>query len=343
MSATLTRLPATEFSHLAAMTDERGLFEHAEFRRPRRDHGYCTDDVARALTVVVREPGGDPALDRLTTTYLDFLDEAIGPDGAAHNRMAADGRWTDAPTTDDWWGRAIGGLGAASRFARSASVRDRGHRVFLRAARGRTRDVRAGAFAAIGAADVLQVRPNDDVARALLLDSLARVPTEATGGWGWPEPRLRYANASLCDALIVGGAALDNPALLGRGLLLLTTLLEIESAPGGHLSLTGSAGRSAGELGPLWDQQPIEAAAIADACAHAFEISGDRVWVSGVDAAWAWFTGANDIGAPLYDSATGAGHDGLHPDRRNENCGAESTIAALGTLQRARECSRVRP
>jgi len=341
MRSTATRLPSAVFGHLSSMTDTLGLFEHAEYRSPRISHGYCTDDVARGLTVVVRERGDDPALEQLVETYLDFVEGAITSDGSAHNRMAADGRWTDEPTTDDCWGRAVGGLGAATRYSRSASVRQRAHRAFLRAARGRTTDVRSAAFAAIGAADVLHARPDDDVARALLIDCLARVPTEATGGWVWPELRLRYANAALCDALIVGGAALDNPLLLGRGMLLLSALLEIETGPDGHLSPTGSAGRTAGELGPLWDQQPIEVAAIADACAHAHEISGDPIWSDGVDLAWAWFCGENDLGVPLYDPETGAGHDGLHADRRNENCGAESTLAALGTLQRARECAPV--
>lgn len=343
MSSTVTRLPAVVFTHLSSMTDALGLFEHAEYRAPRISHGYCTDDVARALTVVVRERGDDPVLAGLTETYLTFLEGAIGRDGSAHNRMSAGGRWTDEATTDDCWGRAIGGLGAATRYARSASVRERAHRTFLRAARGRTSDVRAAAFASIGAADVLHARPHDDVARALLIDCLARIPTEATADWLWPETRLRYANAALCDALIVGGAALDNPLLLGRGLLLLSELLEIETDANGRLSLTGTDGRSAGEPGPLWDQQPIEAAAIADASAHASEVSGDRTWTTGVDAAWSWFSGENDGGVPLYDPETGAGYDGLHEDRRNENCGAESTLAALGTLQRARECAPVRP
>ena len=343
MNAAVTQLPAAVFAHLSSITDRHGVFEHAEFRTPRIAHGYCTDDVARALTVVVREPGDDPELERLTEIYLTFLEGAIDPDGGARNRMSVDGRWTDEPTTDDCWGRAVGGLGAAARFARSALVRDRASRGFFRAARGRTRDVRSAAFAAIGAADVLRARPDDEVARALLVDCLARVPTQATAAWGWPEPRLRYANATLCDALIVGGAALDGPMILARGLGMLSTLLEIETGPSGHLSLTGTAGRSAGESGPLWDQQPIEAAAIADACAHAREITGDPSWAAGVDLAWDWFSGRNDAEAVLYDPLTGAGHDGIHPGGRNENCGAESTLAALGTLQRAHACASFLP
>ena len=52
--------------------------------------------------------------------------------------------------------------------------------------------------------------------------------------------------------------------------------------------------------------------------------------------AWAWFEGDNDSATVMYDYATGAGFDGLERDGRNENRGAESTLAALSTYQQAR-------
>jgi hypothetical protein len=99
----------------------------------------------------------------------------------------------------------------------------------------------------------------------------------------------------------------------------------------------GPAGaRGPGEAGPAFDQQPIEVAALADACARAHRIAGHRRWAEGVELAAAWFLGANDTGVPMHDPVTGGGFDGLHHDRRNENQGAESTLALLATLQQAR-------
>ena len=40
-----------------------------------------------------------------------------------------------------------------------------------------------------------------------------------------------------------------------------------------------------------------------------------------------WFLGRNDLGLPLYDSATGGCRDALHQDHVNQNQGAESTLA----------------
>ena len=45
-----------------------------------------------------------------------------------------------------------------------------------------------------------------------------------------------------------------------------------------------------------------------------------------------WFLGRNDLNLPVYDPTTGGCNDGLHPDRMNENQGAESTLAFLQAL-----------
>jgi hypothetical protein len=323
------------YTHLARLSTGIGVFEHALGDVPRVEHGYCVDDVARALTVVVREPERTPELEALTETYLGFLELAVAPDGRVRNRMDAGGSWTDEPSVGDWWGRAVGALGFAAAHATRPFHRTRAAYGFLRAAPQRSPDVRASAFAVLGAAELLTVRPDAEAARALLTASIAVIPTAASAAWEWPESRLRYANATLCEALVAGGSALGRPDLVDRGLALLAFLLRLESGPAG-LSLTGSAGRAPGDHGPLWDQQAIEAAALADACARAFEATLDPVWRDGVGAAWRWFLGDNDSGVPMYDPVTGAGYDGLEPGGRNDNRGAESTLAALSTLQHAR-------
>jgi hypothetical protein len=324
------------YLHLARMTSGIGLFEHALQDAPRVEHGYCVDDVARALTVVVREPEQTPELAALAEIYLAFLEAAVTPDGDAHNRMDADGVWTDAATVGDWWGRAVGALGFAAAHAALPFHRTRAMYAFGRAAARRSPDVRASAFAVLGAAEVLRVRPDADRARALLIDAVAVIPATASAGWGWPEQRLRYANATLGEALIAGGAALGRRDLVDRGLALVAFLLDLERDDAGRLSLTGSAGRGPGEVGPLWDQQAIEAAALADACARAYAVTFDPAWRGGVASAWRWFLGDNDSDVAMYDPLTGAGYDGLQPGGRNGNRGAESTLAALSTLQHAR-------
>lgn len=327
--------PATlPFDHLARLTDTRGVFEHAEHELPRREHGYCLDDVARALLVLAQEPEPSALVAELTETCLRFVEAAIDPHGAAHNRMSVFGEWTDRPTANDWWGRAVGALGVTATAAPLPLTRARAMRAFLRAAGQHSVDIRAMAFALPGAAAVLRARPGSEAARRLVSTGVAVIP-QGTAGWGWLEPRLRYGNASLVDALLAAGAVLSDDALVERALRRFDALLTIESRDG-HLSVTGPGGRGVDDSGPQFDQQPIEVAAIADAAARAFALTGDPRWRGVVGQARDWFLGDNDSGTVMVDLATGAGFDGLEQHGRNENRGAESTLAALSTFQRAR-------
>lgn len=68
---------------------------------------------------------------------------------------------------------------------------------------------------------------------------------------------------------------------------------------------------------------------MVSACLEAFRITGDAHWRMEAQRAFEWFLGQNDLNLPVYDPTTGGCRDGLHPDRVNENQGAESTLAFL--------------
>jgi hypothetical protein len=71
---------------------------------------------------------------------------------------------------------------------------------------------------------------------------------------------------------------------------------------------------------------------MVSACFEAYRITGDDCWQMEAQRIFEWFLGRNDLNLPLYDPTTGGCRDGLHPDRANENQGAESTLAFLRTL-----------
>ena len=326
----------TPFEHLVRMTDDRGTFEHARLSHPRPEHGYCTDDMARVLVVATREHPPTPTVRRLAEISLTFLTGAQGEDGDYRNRMDRLGRWEDRPTTEDCWGRSIWGLGTAAARSDLDWVRQAATAQLERAARQRSVWPRAMAFAALGAAEVLAVRPDHGAARALLADAADSLPVPRDdAGWPWPEARLAYANAALPEAMIAAGVALDRPGLLQRGLDLLAWLLDHETRDG-HLSVTPVGGAGPADVRPAFDQQPIEVAALADACARAAAIDGHPRWADGLAASVAWFDGDNDAGAVMWDPETAGGYDGLQPGGPNLNQGAESTLALLSTRQQAR-------
>ncbi|MEO3761652.1 glycosyltransferase [Mycobacterium sp. B14F4] len=338
MSATS---PPPVFDHLMRLTDRRGTMEHACFAEPLPEHGYCTDDVARVLVVTTRDQGGDRALDGLAGLSLRFLNEAQSLTGPCHNRMDHEGNWTDEPALEDAWGRCLWGLGTAAAHSDVAWARQSALMQFERAAQERSIWPRASAFAVLGAAELLTADPEHRLARALISDYPASLPSpNHDASWPWPEPRLTYANAVLPEAMIAAGTALDDSTLCQRGLGLLAWLIETETVDG-HLSPTPVAGRGQEDTKPAFDQQPIEVSTIADACARAAEVDADPTWNDGIRAAAAWFLGDNDAGRPMWDQRTGGGYDGLHADGVNMNQGAESTLALISTFQHARRLSAV--
>ncbi|HEX9527025.1 MAG TPA: hypothetical protein VF951_05975, partial [Streptosporangiaceae bacterium] len=330
------------FDHLERLTDDRGLFEHALHTVPRREHGYCVDDAARGLVVMCHEPDHGPTARRLARCYLAFVLGALDPAGACHNRMAVDGQWLDEAAVGDWWGRALWGLGVAAASAPMPAMRAQALGGFRIAAQRRSPHVRSMAFAALGAAELLRKRPDEMAARRLLTDMLAVIggAEDDDSSWPWPEERLSYANASIAEALIVAGDALPDGPALSRGLGLLEFLLRTETRDG-HLSVTPVGGRGRDDVGPGFDQQPIEVSALADACGSAFRITRQSSWLTGVSLAWDWFGGDNDSATPMFDPHTGGGYDGLERRGRNLNQGAESTLAMLATAQQARRISEL--
>lgn len=326
---------APSFAHISALTDRFGTYEHAAFSRPRREHGYCADDVARVLVVAAREPHPTRAVRDLARGSLRFLADAQGVTGASRNRRSSTGRWRGRRGVEDCWGRSMWAFGTAAASDNERWLGDAGLAYFEHGCQQRSSWRRTMAFAALGAAAVLSVDPNHRRARALLSDTATVIgPPALDPAWPWPEPRLAYANAVLPEAMLAAGAALERPKLVGDGLNLLGWLLARETRDG-HLSVTPAGGAGPKDHGPRFDQQPIEVAAMADACARAHALTGDDRWVDGVRMAAAWFAGDNDAAIPMWDPVTGGGYDGLEAGGANQNQGAESSLALIATRQRA--------
>ena len=315
--------------HLLALMGDLGIFEHADHATPRRHLGYTTDDNARALVVF-----GDAAVPGSTVgaAFERCLRMVIAGrvPGGWRNRLACNGRWVGRGS-DDCAGRALWGLGHASQRAPHPAWREMAARAFVAGAGFRSPHVRASVFAVLGAVEVLSDPVTSRAGESLLATSAGALPLPRPGTWRWPEDRLTYANARLPEALIAAGEALVSHSLLDAGLELLDWLVRWEEGTHGF-SFTPVGGRGPADRRPGFDQQPIEAWAMADACARASKVTGEAQWGDRLTAAVAWLRGANDVGVPLYDPQTGAGHDGLTPWGVNRNQGAESTLSAVATL-----------
>lgn len=327
---------ALGLGHLLRLSDGIGILEHAEYARPRPEHGYCTDDNARLCvlahellaTSAGRDAGRRRILDRLASIGLRFALDAQDPSGAVRNRRGIGAGWIDDPSVNDSWGRSLHAFGVAAGRARTPWERRAAAIAFDRSVRHRSHHLRSMAFAALGAAAMLEAQPGHAGALDLLADTADLVwSTRTSSAWPWPEERLTYANAAIPEALITAAGALDRDDELIDALDMLDWLVGVESGPG-HLSVSPVTGRGPDDRAPGFDQQPIEIAAIASACRRAARYDGDR-WRVHRRRAAGWFLGENDKGALMIDPVTGGGFDGLTADGANRNQGAESTMAML--------------
>jgi glycosyltransferase involved in cell wall biosynthesis len=326
--------------HFLSLCDDTGLLQHAVHSVADRSHGYCTDDNARALLLAcaLGTAGGTPLPDTLTSRFAAFLQHAWNPDARRfRNFMSFDRRWESEPGSEDCHGRALWALGECARSDRDRSRRQWAASLFAEAlpAVEHFCSPRAWSFTLLGLdAYCDAVARNGDVAgrlRGILADRLlAILAAAATSDWTWFEDGLSYDNARLPQALIVTGSATRAPRYLSVGLRSLHWLMSMQTTPAGLFRPVGSRSFGAKRTRPLaFDQQPLEATASISACLAAGRVDGDVTWQTHAERAFAWFSGGNDLSVSLVDPETGGCRDGLHPDRANENRGAESAVSYL--------------
>lgn len=319
------------YDHLLALSTSRGVFEHCAEQTPLPEHGYCVDDVARALIIVARDPSPPADVDRVADTCLDFLAAAQHVDGSVTNRQSVDGVWSGDSDVGDHWGRALWAWGSVVGRSSELDRIERSVGAFRLSSSRRSPFLRSMAHAALGAAEYLRRFPTNTSALDLLADTRNMVLRRSAAPIPWPEPRLTYANAVIPQAVIAAGLHLEESDTLDRGLEMLEWLTRLQS-PEGHLSPIGNGGWTPGDPLPSYDQQPLEVAHLVDACLAAFDATSDSGWLDMARRGAMWFYGVNDVGAWMHDPRTGAGFDGLTPSGPNPNCGAESTLAYLSTV-----------
>ena len=361
-------MPAERFGHLLRMTDSVGIAQHARFKVPDRQHGYCIDDCARVLIAGAEEagrPGMPDELSDAVSACAAFVEHAWNEEaGSYRNFMGYDRSWLETKGSQDSNGRTLWALGWTSARAWEDATADWAEHLYLRtrALRDALTSPRALAFAVLGEAERRRRRDRDEtglfdrygdlmmhqwneVARA----RSAKREAEGHAPWRWFETSLSYDNARLCEALLAAAEVRGRADWRAVALEALGWLWRVQDR-GDHLNMVATAcfGRPYVE-NETADEQPVEATALVDACAAAYRATGDALWRRRATDAFAWFGGRNRLGASLVDVTDGACRDGLHADRANGNCGAESVLAyaqaaaSLSRLSRERGARRTGP
>jgi glycosyltransferase involved in cell wall biosynthesis len=339
------KLPTLKLDHLLRLTDDTGMLQHATFTVPNYSEGYTTDDNARGLvlSVLIERLGEvEPVvIDRLASRYMAFLGHAFNSEnGRFRNFLTYEHKWTEAAGSEDCHGRALWALGTVVGGSRNQALRGAAGRLFEAAVPAVVgfSSPRAWAFALLGVQEYLDLFPGDRDAQhmsSVLTTRLLEIyGSNQSPEWNWFEDVLAYSNARLPQAVLIAGRRNRDDLMVSAALGALNWLSEIQHSSGnGHFVPIGSQGffRKGGERA-RFDQQPVEAGGAVSAYLEAYRATGDNRWRREAWSAFNWFLGDNDLQIALYDPTTGGCRDGLHPERPNENQGAESSLAFLMAL-----------
>ena len=347
-SITNFELPELKLDHLKTLTDDTGILQHATHTIPDRIHGYCTDDNARALMVAAIGRKylltDGKFFDSLGNLYLSFLLYAFNDEtGRFRNFMSYSRQWMEEAGSEDAHGRALWGLGRAVAFLDNPGQLAMTVTLFSLALKAAEHfnSPRAIGFALVGIHAYLQKFSGDSEVRRIretLADRLFnQFNNNATESWPWLENSLNYANGKLPHALLLSGQWMQRSDMIDMGIKSLEWLLTIQSEEGHFVPIGNKGWYEKGGLKARFDQQPVEANAMIEACVEAFNTTRDKTWIDSSVMCFNWFLGHNDLNMPLYDAKTGGCRDGLMADGINQNEGAESTLAwllSLMTLQK---------
>lgn len=340
-------VPEPSLRHLDELSDDTGIFEHAAYDIPNKKHAYCTEDVARALVAVLmfnfKHPGDETAA-KLAKIYMSYLLYAQQDDGNFSHRLDFQRNSHDL-ATEDSYGRAVWGLGYASAHPSNEGMGSLAKKMFIKALpRAKTlKWPRAETYTMLGLHHYLKAYPESPDVKKLLIklaDSLVeRYKKNSSKDWQWFEETATYDNAKLPQALFLAYEHTGKKEYLDVAKKTLDFLIKVNFRDEKMMQVIGNRGwYSKGSKPALYDQQPIDAAAMVQACAGAWRVLGLDEYKEKMSLAFEWFLGNNIAGEPIYDAETGGSRDGIAGNGVNINEGAESSIEfliALLTLRQA--------
>lgn len=334
-SNTNTFWPAINFEHVGRLTDSTGIYQHATFAIPNRFEGYCLDDNARALLLMLMgwKHGADDFVQRHIPIYLSYIHHAQNPDGTFRNFMGFNRVFLDETGTDDAFGRAVWALG----YAVSSPLPDP-YRMLARQLLEKAlpqfeviRSIRAIAAILLGLCHLTDAVPAIPLLQERIKTLAKRLQWEyqcnRTHDWHWYEPLLAYDNGLIPLAVLRAARYLHDSELRVIGMESMS-FLEKHTLRDGRISLIGNDGwYQRGNTPAQYDQQPIDAMTLVLLYRQAYQDTGEQRYAHLMHLAFAWFLGANDLDVPLFDPVTQGCRDGLHAEGANLNQGAESTLA----------------
>lgn len=330
-------LPPFSLDHVKRMTDDTGIIQHAKFGIPNLKEGYCLDDNARALLMVLMayKQKKIPLALELSPIYLSYIHYMQNEDGMFRNLLSFSRNFLDDKGSEDSFGRAIWAIGYLLGNAPNDAYYQSGKEIFFEAVPNfeKLQSIRSIANTMIGASYYLRSSPHDEGMTERLrymANKLVRAYQQnRTTNWHWFEELLAYDNAILPLALLHAAGILNDKSMSDTALESMKFLSDI-TMKDGYLSIVGNKEWYI-KNGPqsTFAQQPLDAMAMVLLFHEAFHFTKDKSYLGKLYTSFMWFLGENDLRMSLYDFETKGCCDGLESYGVNRNQGAESTLAYL--------------
>jgi len=330
-------LPPFLLDHIRRMTDDTGIIQHAKFGIPNLKEGYCLDDNARALLMVLMayKQKKHPLALELSPVYLSYIHYMQNDDGMFRNFLSFSRQFLDETGSEDSFGRTIWSLGYLLGNAPNDAYYQSGKEIFFEAAPNfeKLQSIRAIATTIIGISYYLKSNPQDEGMterlRALANKLVNEYKQHRSEDWHWFESILAYDNAMLPLSLLHAAGILNDEVISNIAIESMHFLSDL-TLKDGYLSMVGNE-KWYTRNGPqsTFAQQPLDALAMVLMFHQAFHFTKDKTYLTKLYTSFMWFLGENDLRMSLYDFETKGCCDGLENYGVNRNQGAESTLAYL--------------
>jgi hypothetical protein len=330
-------LPPFSLAHINRLTDDTGIIQHAKFGIPNLKEGYCLDDNARALLMVLmayKQMKNIRALE-LSPVYLSYIHYMQNANGTFRNFLSFSRNYLDEVGSEDSFGRTIWALGYLLGNAPNDAYYQTGRLVFFNAAPNfeKLKSIRSIANTMIGICYYLKSNLGDD-GMTERLRNLANIlathyDENETPDWKWYESLLAYDNGILPLAMLHAAEILNDERITAIAIETMN-FLTMHTLKDNYLSIIGNEKwyKKEGERS-MFAQQPVDAMAMVLMYHQAFHLTKDKEYLSKLYTSFLWFLGENDLRMSLYDFETKGCCDGFENYGVNRNQGAESSLAYL--------------
>jgi glycosyltransferase involved in cell wall biosynthesis len=338
-SISTLEIPEPSLEHLLRLTDDTGLWQHAKFMIPNREHGYCTDDNARALVAMTKyySQYADPEALRLFEIYLSFVCHAQKNDGTLRNLMNYDRQWLEDEARHDALGRTLWAFGTVMAKPPLPMYVPIIKDCFDKSVKHvPTLSERDKAYAILGMTEYLKQFPGaSDIKRHLVMAAdhlIDQYNVHSHPDWQWFENVLTYDNAILVHALYLAAGTTGEQKYLDVAHKTQRFLLE-KTYNNQHFSFIGCKGwYPRGGKKAKFDQQALEIVSTVMMLRAAYDATSNPYFLKLQKKAFDWFLGDNDLQIPIYDFRTKGCYDGLEASGINLNQGAESMVSFMLSL-----------